>query len=62
MTEIYNAIHDNVATKAEIAAVRADMQAVEQRLEHQITRMTIRLGVLVVAVAGLASTLGHFWR
>jgi hypothetical protein len=72
-TEIYDAIHDNVATKSdvdlatttlrtEITAVRADLRQMEQRLEHQITRMTIRLGVFVVAVAGLASTIVHFWR
>ena len=54
-TEIYDAIHDNVATKADLEAMRA-------ALEHQITRMTIRLGVVVVAVAGLASTIVHFWR
>lgn len=54
-TEIYDAIHDNVATKS-------DLEALRLALEHQITRMTIRLGVLVVAVAGLASTIVHFWR
>jgi hypothetical protein len=54
-TEIYDAIHDNVATKS-------DLEALRLALEHQITRMTIRLGVLVIAVAGLASTIVHFWR
>jgi hypothetical protein len=54
-TEIYDAIHKNVATKA-------DLEALRLALEHQITRMTNRLGVLVVVVAGLASTIVHFWR
>jgi hypothetical protein len=54
-TEIYDAIHNNVATKA-------DLEILRTALEHQITRMTNRLGVLVVVVAGLASTIVHFWR
>ena len=49
-------------TTADIAAVRGDMQTMELRLKNQIERMTIRLGVVVVAVAGLASTIVHFWR
>jgi hypothetical protein len=59
-TEIYDAIHDNVATKS-------DLREPEQRLDvwfanidvrfanlgSQIDRMVIRLGALVVVVAGL---------
>jgi septation ring formation regulator EzrA len=58
------------------AGLRADLQRLEasmqtqfaqvdtrfERLEHQITRMTIRLGVLVVAAAGLFGTVLHYWR
>jgi 2-phosphoglycerate kinase len=44
-TEIYDAIHDNVATKA-------DLRELEQRLERQIDRMVVRLGALTVIVAG----------
>jgi len=50
-TEIYNAIADNVATKQDLealgAALRADMREMEQRI-------IIRLGGLVVVVAGLS--------
>jgi hypothetical protein len=45
-SEIYHAIHDNVATKA-------DLRELELRLEKQIERMVIRLGAVVVIVAGL---------
>jgi hypothetical protein len=45
-SEIYDAIHDNVATKA-------DLRELELRLEKQIDRMVICLGALVVIVAGL---------
>ena len=45
-TEIYDAIHDNVATKA-------DLRELELRLEKRIDAMVIRLGAIVVIVAGL---------
>jgi hypothetical protein len=53
-TEIYDAIHDHVATKADLA------QAVAE-LERQIDRVVIRLGALVVVVAGLLFTALHYW-
>ena len=56
-TEIFDAIHETVATKADIAAVRADMQQLEQRmllrfaeLEH---RLTVRFASVMVVLAGL---------
>jgi hypothetical protein len=74
-TEIFDAIHDNVATKgdlqaartdlkadiaavrtelkADIAAVTGDLREVELRLEARIDRVVVRLGSLVVVVAGL---------
>jgi hypothetical protein len=74
-TEILDAIHDNVATKgdlqavrtelkadiaavraelkADIAAVRAEVEAVRAALEARIDRVVVRLGSLVVVVAGL---------
>jgi multidrug resistance efflux pump len=63
-TEIFSAIHDNVATqgdlnaartelKADIAAVKADLSRLELRLEARIDRVVVRLGSLVVVVAGL---------
>lgn len=60
-TEIYDAIHENVATKADIAAVRADLAAVKADLERQIDRMVVRLGALVVIVAGLLFAALHQW-
>jgi hypothetical protein len=45
-TEIYDAIHDNVATKA-------DLRELGLRLEKRIDAMVIRLGAIAVIVAGL---------
>jgi hypothetical protein len=64
-TEIYDAIHDNVATKADVAAVRADLRELEQRLSARIDlvehRLITRLGGLVVVVAGLLLAMLHYW-
>ena len=46
-TEIYDAIHDNVATKT-------DLHDLEQRLK-------IWLGSLIVVVAGLLFAALHYW-
>jgi hypothetical protein len=60
-TEIYDAIHDNVATKADIAVVRTDLQALEQRLVHGIDTMVNRLvAAIVVALTVLFGVL-HLW-
>jgi hypothetical protein len=45
-TEIFDAIHDNVATKS-------DLRKLELRLKAEIDRVVIRLGALVVAVTGV---------
>jgi hypothetical protein len=45
-TEIFDAIHDNVATKA-------DLRELELSLHARIDRVVVRLGTLIVAVAGL---------
>ena len=45
-TEIFDAIHDNVATKS-------DLHELELRLEARIDRVVVRLGSLVVVVTGL---------
>ncbi|MGH7048172.1 MAG: hypothetical protein ACREE2_17490, partial [Stellaceae bacterium] len=63
-TEIFDAIHDNVATKqdvqnveaalkTEIAVVGAEMREVERRLEARIDRVVVRLGFLIVVLAGV---------
>ena len=71
-TEIYDAIHDNVATKTDVdhavTTLRTEMRELEQRLElrferleRQIDRMVVRLGALVVVVAGLLVAAQHYW-
>ena len=70
-TEIFDAIHENVATKADIdrlgtridqvesslktdmAAVRAEMRELELRLEVRIDRIVVRLGSVMVVLAGI---------
>jgi hypothetical protein len=53
-TEIYDAIHNNVATKGDIAGLRADLELVK----HQL--MT-RLGGLAVVLTGLLFAALHYW-
>jgi hypothetical protein len=45
-TEIFDAIHDNVATKA-------DLRELELRLEARIDRIVVRLGSLMVILTGV---------
>jgi hypothetical protein len=52
-TEIFDAIHDNVATKADIDGVRAEMRELELRLEARIDRVVLRLGSLIVILTGV---------
>jgi hypothetical protein len=63
---IFDAIHDNVATKADVqngearlnaqvAGVRADLALVEHRL-------FTRLGGLAVVLAGIIITVLHYWQ
>jgi hypothetical protein len=60
-TEIFDVIHDNVATKQDLhtveTALRADVQALEQRmllrfaeLEH---RLTVRFASVMVVLTGI---------
>jgi len=53
-TEIFDAIHDNVATKQ-------DLQALEAKLELVKHQLITRLGGLVVVVAGLLFAALHYW-
>ena len=52
-TEIFDAIHDNVATKQDLELVRADLREVELRLGARIDRIVVRLGSLMVILAGI---------
>jgi hypothetical protein len=56
-TEIFDAIHDNVATKQDLqhveAALKSDRRALELRLEARIDRVVLRLGPLIVILTGI---------
>jgi len=65
-TEIFDAIHDNVATKQDLELVRADLVRVEQRLNARIDliqhQLMTRLDGLMVVLTGLLSApciIGH---
>jgi hypothetical protein len=55
--EIWNAIHENVATKQDLRETEQRLNArvdlVEERLGRQIDRMAVRLGAVAIIVAGL---------
>jgi hypothetical protein len=58
-SEIYDAIHDNVATKTDLRELEqrlelrfANLDVRFANLERQIDRMVVRLGALAVVVAG----------
>lgn len=56
-TEIFDAIHGNVATKQDLqhveAALKSDMRELELRLEARIDRVVLRLGSLIVILTGI---------
>jgi hypothetical protein len=73
---IFDAIHDNVATKADVhaseAAVRGELRSEIARLDTKIERLDAkveligqrnfnRLGVLAAGVAGLQFAALHVW-
>jgi flagellar motility protein MotE (MotC chaperone) len=64
-TEIYDAIHDNVATKQDLqaleAATKQDLQALAAKLELVKHQLLTRLGGLIVVVAGLLFAALHHW-
>jgi hypothetical protein len=53
-TEIFDAIHDNVATKQ-------DLQALEGKLDLVKHQLITRLGGLMVVLAGLLFAALHYW-
>ena len=64
ITRGFDAIHDNVATKADVdhlgtridqvdKGLRAEMRELELRLEARIDRIVVRLGSLTVMLAGI---------
>jgi hypothetical protein len=68
-TEIFDAIHDNVATKADLqrveATLTADLRRIEAALKADIElvrhQLITRLGGLVVAVVGVLFAELHYW-
>jgi hypothetical protein len=64
-TEIFDAIHDNVATKQDLqrveAALKADIAAVPADLELVRHQLMTRLGGLMVVLAGLLFAALHYW-
>jgi hypothetical protein len=64
-TEIFDAIHDNVATKQDLqrveVALKADIAAVRANLELVRHQLMTRLGGLMVVLAGLLFAALHYW-
>ncbi len=56
-TEIFDAIHDNVATRSDLQAARTELKTdialLKTELELLEHRLMMRLGSLVVVVAGI---------
>ena len=60
-TEIYDAIHDNVATKTDLRELEQRLNLRFEQLERRIDGIVTRLGALVVVVAGLLFAVLHYW-
>jgi hypothetical protein len=60
-TEIYDAIHDNVATKTDLRDLEQRLELRFEKVERRIDTMVVRLGALVVIVAGLLFGALHYW-
>jgi hypothetical protein len=64
-TEIFDAIHDNVATKQDLqhleVALRAEIARVEQHIDLVEHRLITRLGGLIVVVAGIMLAVLRYW-
>jgi hypothetical protein len=60
-TEIYDAIHDNVATKTDLREMEQRLSLRFEQVERRIDGMVTRLGAVVVVVAGLLFAALHYW-
>jgi hypothetical protein len=64
-TEIFDAIRETVATKADLAALEARLNHRIDELDHRIDliehRLMSRLGGLIVVIAGLLFAALHYW-
>ncbi|HYP38215.1 MAG TPA: hypothetical protein VEQ62_17905 [Stellaceae bacterium] len=61
-TEIYDAIRTNVATKADIAALQADLAALENRMLWRLGRMiaVATTGLVIAATATATGVILHY--
>jgi hypothetical protein len=60
-TAIFDAIHDNVATKTDIAGLDAKIAAVSARIDLVEHRLFTRLGGLAVVLSGAIVAALHYW-
>jgi hypothetical protein len=63
--EIYDAIHNNVAAKADLRELEQRLglrfEQTERRIDGAEDRLITRLGGLIIAVAGLLFAAIHLW-
>jgi hypothetical protein len=57
-TEIFDAIHDNVATKQDLQHLETVLRTEIELAKHQ---MITRLGALIVVVAGIMLAVLRYW-
>ena len=60
-TEIFDAIHDSVATKQDLQALEQRMLLRFAEVEARIDRVVVQLGSLIVVLTGLLFAALHHW-
>jgi hypothetical protein len=60
-SEIYDAIHDNVATKTDLRELEQRLDLRFEQLERRIDTMTNRLVAAIVVALGVLFSALHFW-
>ena len=60
-TEIFDAIHDNVATKADLQQLEQRMLLRMTEIDAKIDRTVTRLGSLMVILLGVLFAALHYW-
>jgi hypothetical protein len=60
-TAIFDAIHDNVATKNDVLALEHRMLLRFAEIEARIDRVVVRLGSLMVMLTGLLFAASYQW-
>lgn len=59
-TEIYNAIHDNVATKTDLRETEQRLDLRFEQLDRRIDAMVMRLGSMIVIGTGVLIAIKYF--